>query len=102
MPAAEQAAKRLQKAHEPINGIGDEIGIQTAYGYLQRCYRLTNDPTLQDRISILGEELSTYYLQQGKKYAEKPDGTGVNVGWTYLAEALQYKSQAISAPFMTR
>lgn len=92
--AAEQSAKSLQKAHEPINGIVDEVGIQTAYGYLQRCYGLTNDPSLRDRILILGDELSAYYLQQGKKYAEKPDGTGVNVGWTYLAEALQYKAQS--------
>ena len=92
LQAAQEAAKGLQKAHEPINGIGDEIGIQTAYGYLLRCNLLTNDPTLQDRISILGDDLSTYYLQQGKKYAEKPDGTGVNLGWTYLNEALQYKS----------
>ncbi len=91
--AAEQAATALQKTHEPINGISDEIGIQTAYGYVQRCYGLTSDPTLQDRLAILGGDLSTYYLQQGKKYAEKPDGTGVNVGWTYLTEALQYKSQ---------
>jgi hypothetical protein len=91
---AEQTATALQKAHDPINGISDESGIQTAYGYLQRCYRLTNDPGLQDRISILGDDLSNYYLQQGKKYVEKPDGTGVNVGWTYLSEALQYKSQS--------
>ncbi len=90
--AAEQAAAGLQKAHEPINGIGDESGIRQAYGYLQRCFQITNDPALQDRISILGEDLSTYYLTQGKHYAEKPDGTGVNVGWTYLTEALQYKS----------
>lgn len=90
--AAEQAAAGLQKAHEPINGIGDESGIRAAYGYLQRCFKITNDPALQDRISILGEDLTTYYLAQGKHYAEKPDGTGVNVGWTYLTEALQYRS----------
>jgi hypothetical protein len=90
--AAEQAAASLQKAHEPINGISDEIGIQAAYGYLLRCYRLTSDPGLQDHIAILGGDLSNYYLQQGKRYVEKPAGTGVNVGWTYLSEALQYKS----------
>jgi len=94
LQAADQAAAALQKAHEPINGISDEVGIETAYGYLQRCYRLSNDPLLQDRISILGDDLSNYYLQQGKKYVEKPDGTGVNVGWTYLGEASQYKSQS--------
>jgi hypothetical protein len=95
--AAELAAAGLQKAHEPINGIGDESGIRAAYGYLQRCFQITNDPTLQDRIAILGEDLSTYYLQQGKHYAEKPDGTGVNVGWTYLYEALGYKSPTDSS-----
>lgn len=95
--AAELAAAGLQKAHEPINGIGDESGIRLAYGYLVRCFQITSDPTLQDRIAILGEDLSTYYLQQGKHYAEKPDGTGVNVGWTYLSEALQYKSTTDSS-----
>jgi hypothetical protein len=97
VPAAEQAAAGLQKAHEPINGIGDESGIRLAYSYLQRCFALTSDPTLQDRIAILGEDLSTYELAQGKRYAEKPDGTGVNVGWIYLTEALQYKSQTDSS-----
>lgn len=96
VPAAVAAAAGLQKAHEPINGIGDESGIRLAYAYLQRCFALTNDPTLQDRIAILGEDLSTYELAQGKRYAEKPDGTGVNVGWIYLTEALQYKSQTDS------
>jgi hypothetical protein len=96
VPAAEAAAAGLQKAHEPINGIGDESGIRLAYAYLQRCFTLTNDPTLQDRIAILGEDLSTYELAQGKRYAEKPDGTGVNVGWIYLTEALEYKSQTDS------
>jgi hypothetical protein len=96
VPVAEQAAAGLQKAHEPINGIGDESGIRLAYAYLQRCFAITNDPTLQDRIAILGEDLSSYDLAQGKRYAEKPDGTGVNVGWVYLTEALQYKSQTDS------
>jgi hypothetical protein len=91
---AEGAATNEQKAHQPVNGITDEEGIQRAYGYLQRCYRLTGDPTLQDRIALLGEDLTAYYLQQGKKYADKPDGTGVNVAWTYLSEALQYSSQS--------
>lgn len=96
VPAAEQAAAGLQKAHEPINGIGDESGIRLAYAYLQRCFAITSDPALQDRIAILGEDLSSYDLAQGKRYAEKPDGTGVNVGWVYLTEALQYKSQTDS------
>lgn len=92
--AAEDAAKNQQKAHEPINGLTDEVGIQKAYEYLQRCYQLTNDAELRDRVSVLADDLSAYYLQQGKKYAGKPDGTGANVGWTYLVEALQYRSAA--------
>jgi len=90
--AAEAAAQNQQKAHDPINGLTDEIGIQTAYEYLQRCYRLTNDPSLRDRISVLADDLSGYYLRQGKKYADKPGGIGANVGWNYLTESLQYRS----------
>ena len=90
--AAEAAAKNEQKAHEPINGLTDEVGIQTAYEYLQRCYTLTKDPNLRDSISALADLLSGYYLQQGKKYSDKPDGIGANVGWLYLNESLQYKS----------
>jgi hypothetical protein len=90
--AAEKAAKSEQSAHLPINGLADEIGIQAAFEYLQRCSRLTGDPALRDSISVLGDHLSGYYLQQGKKYADKPDGSGANVGWAYLAEALQYRS----------
>jgi hypothetical protein len=96
--AAEAEAKSDQSAHLPINGMADEIGIQTAYSYLQRCYTLTGDPSLRDSISVLGDDLSGYYLQQGKRYAEKPDGTGANVGWAYLAEALQYRSGINSSP----
>jgi hypothetical protein len=95
--AAEDAAKNQQKAHEPISGLTDEVGIQKAYDYLQRCYQLTNDPSLRDRVALLADELSAYYLQQGTKYAEKPEGIGVNVGWTYLNEALQYRSTTNSS-----
>lgn len=34
--SAVQTAKELQKAHSPIRGLGDEIGIEKAYSYLQR------------------------------------------------------------------
>jgi hypothetical protein len=89
---AQKTAKNLQKANDPITGLSDEVGIQRAFGYLQRCSRLTNDQDVETREAILAEDLSAFYLRQGKKYAEKPDGTGVNIGWTYLSEALQYRS----------
>jgi hypothetical protein len=85
-------AKQLQHTHSPIKGLADENGILRAYYLFGRCDALTNDPTLQDEINVLGENLSAYYLQQAKHYLERPDGTGVNVGWTYLQEALQYKA----------
>lgn len=98
IPAADAEAKSLQKAHEPITDISDEIGILKAYGDLQRCYRLTNDPALQDRMGVLGDDLSGYYLQQGKRFVAKPDGSGINVGWAYLTEALQYNSPTNAGP----
>jgi hypothetical protein len=42
-------------------------------------------------MQALGEILSAYYLVLAKHYLDRPDGTGANVGWTYLAQALQYK-----------
>lgn len=96
--AAEKEAKSAQGAHLPINGLQDEIDIQAAYDYMQRCYRLTGDPGLRDSFLVLGDALSGYYLQQGKRYALKPDGSGANVGWAYLTKALQYRSAINSSP----
>ena len=89
--AASITARDLQRTHSPIRGLTDEIGVQRAYDLLVRCYALTNDPSLQDRMTVLGQILSAYYLVQAKHYLDRPDGTGANVGWTYLAQALQYK-----------
>jgi hypothetical protein len=93
--AATQAAIGLQKTHEPIRGISDEQGIERAYAYLQRCYALTENPALQDRIASLADALSAYYLQQGKRYMERPAGIGTNVGWTYLNKAVQLKASNV-------
>ncbi len=43
-------------------------------------------------MSIMGGRLSDYYLAQAKHYLDRPDGTGANVGWAYLDEALAYNS----------
>jgi hypothetical protein len=90
--AASAAARDLQRTHTPLRGLADEIGNQRAYNLLSRSYALTSDPSLQDRISIVAENLSAYYLTQAKHYLDRPDGTGANVGWNYLVEALQYKA----------
>ncbi|HUB30562.1 MAG TPA: hypothetical protein VL967_12735 [Terracidiphilus sp.] len=94
---AQKAAKNLEKAHLPIAGLSDEQGIQEAYAYLKRCSELTNDQDIETRADLLADSLSQFYLRQGKMYAEKPDGSGVNIGWTYLSEALQFKSSATSS-----
>jgi hypothetical protein len=95
--AATNSARQLQHAHVPVNGPNDEKAVQQAYNLLVQCYQLTNDPDLQDKSGILGDTLSTYYLKQAKQYLDRPDGSGVNVGWEYLEEALSYRASNAGA-----
>jgi hypothetical protein len=97
LPAAISLAKQLQHAHTPIKGLNDERAVQQAYNLLQQCYVLNNDPTLRDQSTVLGDILSAYYLQQATQYLDRPDGSGVNVGWVYLEEAAQYRASNIGA-----
>jgi len=94
--AAEQQAAELKKASEPINGPADERGIVTAYGLTERCFELTEDSALKNQRDVLAADLTAFYLSQGKKYAEKPDGIGLNIAWAYLTEALYYSSAVTS------
>ena len=80
----------LERINIPIKGVGNERGVQRAYDLLSRCYALTNDPGLEDRIRILGGRLGDYYLDRAKFYLARPEGTGANVGWAYLEKALFY------------
>ncbi|HET6218788.1 MAG TPA: hypothetical protein VFE27_17330 [Acidobacteriaceae bacterium] len=95
--AASLRAKDLERINTPVKGVANEQGIQRAYYLLSRCHALTNDPGIEDRIAILGGRLSDYYLAQAKHYLDRPDGTGANVGWAYLEEALQYNRTDASA-----
>ena len=88
--AASQRAKDLERINTPIKGVANEVQIQRAYDLLNRCHTLTNDPAIEDRMAILGGRLSEYYLAQAKHYLDRPNGTGANVGWAYLDEALKY------------
>jgi hypothetical protein len=88
--AASARAKDLERINTPIKGVANEQGIQRAYDLLNRCHALTNDPGLEDRMELLGGRLSDYYLSQAKHFLDRPDGTGANVGWAYLQQALQY------------
>jgi len=89
--AAVRAAKDLQKAHDPIRGLTDEIGIEKAYAYLERAYELSKVDSYQDTMILLGDDLSGYFVDQAKRYLDKPSGSGTELGWTYLDEALLYK-----------
>jgi len=89
--AAVKAAKDQQAAHLPIRGIGDEIGIEKAYAWLNRVHELTKDDSYSNTISTLGDNLSAYFVDLAKRYLDKPSGSGTELGWTYLQEALYYK-----------
>lgn len=89
--SAVKAAKDLQKAHDPIRGLGDEIGIEKAHNYLQRAFELSSNDSYRDMGEILGDDLSTYFVSQAKLYLDKPSGSGTELGWVYLEEALFYK-----------
>ena len=90
--AASQKALDLQKAHTPIKGKVDELNVQLAYDYLERASTLDeDDKNLKLRLDLLGETISDYYFQQGRKYLEKPLGSGVGLAWLYFDLAQQYK-----------
>jgi hypothetical protein len=94
---ASKTARDLQRAHDPIRGLKDEEEIVTAYGYLKRAYALNSDPALNDRMESLADKLSAYYLEQAKRYLDKPLGSGVGLGESYLNKALPYKASNLDA-----
>ena len=89
--SAVKAEKELQKANSPIRGLSDEIGIEKAYTYLERAYDLSKVDSYQDTLDILGDDLSNYFVEKARAYLTKPSGSGTELGWTYLQEALHYK-----------
>jgi hypothetical protein len=95
--SASNEAKGLRQAHDPIKGMADEIGIENAYRLLQSAYNLSQNESYRDRMDLLGNELSAYLLDQAKHYLAKPGGSGTELGWTYLTEALQYKAENLDA-----
>jgi hypothetical protein len=91
--AASDEAKTLQAAHTPIQGRNDEVEAERAYDLLQRAYEVggEQDKNLKLRIDLLSETISDHYLEVGKRYLEKPLGSGVGLAWLYLDLAQQYK-----------
>jgi tetratricopeptide (TPR) repeat protein len=89
--AASLEAKKLQEAHTPIRGKADEVGMQRAYDLLKRATTLSDDTNLKLRLDLLSETISDYFLQQAKRYFEKPLGSGAGMGWLYLNQVQLYK-----------
>jgi len=90
-------ARNLHQAHSPIRGVADEIGIEKACMYLQKAYQISENESYKDKLDLDGNELSAYLLDQAKHYLGKPGGSGTEMGWTYLAEARQYKASNLDA-----
>jgi hypothetical protein len=85
---ASDKAKSLQLAHTPIRGRADEVGVLRAYDLLQGAYGVSEDnKQLKLRVDVLAGNLSDYYLQQAKRYFQKPLGSGAGLGWLYLDQA---------------
>lgn len=95
--SAAQAAQQIEKAHDPIRGLNDEVEVEKAYGYLDRSYAIENQPALKERQEDLGDKLSQYYLDQARRYIAKPLGSGVCIGWSYLQKALQYRASNLDS-----
>jgi hypothetical protein len=75
-------------AHTPSRGRADEVGVLRAYDLLQSAYGLSeDDKQLKLRLDVLSENLSEYYLQQARRYFQKPLGSGVGLGWLYLDQS---------------
>jgi len=95
--SASQAAKDIQRAHDPIRGLADEVEMERAYRYLSRAYSLSEDAAFKDRLDSLSNKLSDYFLLQAKRYFDRPLGSGAGLGWSYLEKALPYKASNLNA-----
>jgi hypothetical protein len=91
VPAAARRAQKLQEVHVPIRGRADEDGVREAYDLLNHAASLSGDPALKLKQDLLSDKISAYYLDLAKRYLSKPLGSGVGLGWLYLAQADHYK-----------
>lgn len=89
--AAVKRALKLEEIHLPIRGRADEDAIRQAYDLLDHANGISSDPALRLKLDLLSDKISAYYVEQAKRYLEKPMGSGVGLGWMYLAQAQHYK-----------
>jgi hypothetical protein len=90
-PAAARRAQKLQEVHLPIRGRADEEAMRQAYELLQRSGAISNDPAVKLKLDLLSDKISAFYLDQARRYLQKPMASGVGLGWLYLAEAQRYE-----------
>jgi hypothetical protein len=90
-PAAARRAMKLQEVHLPIRGRADEQAIRQAYELLQRSGSISNDPAVKLKVDLLSDKIGAYYLDQARRYLQKPMASGVGLGWLYLREAQRYE-----------
>jgi hypothetical protein len=90
-PAAARRAQKLQEIHLPIRGRADEEAIRQAYELLQHTATISNDPAIKLKLDLLADKISAYYLDQARRYLQKPVGSGAGLGWLYLQEAQRYE-----------
>ena len=90
-PAAARRAQKLQEIHLPIRGRADEEAMRQAYELLRRSGAISNDPAVKLKLDLLSDKLSSYYLDQARRYLQKPLASGVGLGWLYLREAQRYE-----------
>lgn len=90
-PAAARRAQKLQEIHLPMRGRADEEAMRQAYELLQRAGAISNDPAIKLKVDLLSDKIGAYYLEQARRYLQKPMGSGVGLGWLYLREAQRYE-----------
>lgn len=89
--AASKRSQKLQELHVPIHGRADEDSARQSYDLLSRASIITGDPAMKLRLDLLSDRISAYYVDVARRYLEKPQGSGVGLGWLYLGEAQRYK-----------
>jgi hypothetical protein len=89
--AALRRAQKLQEIHFPIRGRADEEAAREAYALLNRASTLSPDPAIRLKLDLLSDKIGAYYMEQARRYLDKPLGSGVGLGWLYLGEADHYK-----------
>ena len=88
--AAMRRAQKLQEVHLPIRARADEDAMRRAYELLQRAYALSDDKAIRLKLDLLSDKLGSYYHDLALRYLAKPLGSGVGLGWLFLAEARRF------------